>query len=46
MNTLAMRFQIDHERQIGDWARWALVQTEGWRSPTDAGDWDVRRAYD
>lgn len=46
LNTLALRFQLDHERQIGTWARWALDQTAGWRSPTDPGDWDFRKAFD
>jgi PadR family transcriptional regulator, regulatory protein AphA len=46
LNMLALRFLLDHERQIGDWARWARLQTEEWRSPTDPGDWDFRRSID
>ena len=44
INTLGLRFQLDHERVFGDWARWALEQTAGWRSPTDPGGWDYRAA--
>jgi DNA-binding PadR family transcriptional regulator len=39
INNLALRFQLDHERLIADWARWALDQIAKWRSPTDPGDW-------
>lgn len=39
INALSLRFQIDHERHLAEWARWAREQTAGWRSPTDAGDW-------
>lgn len=44
LNSLALRFQLDHERTIGDWARWALEQTAGWRSSIDPGTWDHRTA--
>ena len=40
LNTISLRFIIGHERNIGSWARWALDQTEGWVSTTDAGSWD------
>ena len=43
LNTLGMRFVIDHERAIGAWARWALDQTAEWRSSTDPGPWDPRQ---
>ncbi len=42
INQISLRFQLDHERLIGDWARWALEQTAGWRSPTDPGRWTYR----
>jgi PadR family transcriptional regulator, regulatory protein AphA len=42
INQVALRFQIDHERAIGGWARWALEQVEGWKSPTDPGTWVYR----
>ena len=40
LNTLGLRFVVDHERLIGTWARWALDQTAQWRSPVDPGPWD------
>jgi DNA-binding PadR family transcriptional regulator len=46
INTLGLRFVADHERAIGSWARWALEQTTGWRSPTDPGRWDPRMAFE
>ena len=39
INQVALRFQVDHERSIGTWARWALDQVSGWRSTTDPGTW-------
>jgi DNA-binding PadR family transcriptional regulator len=42
INQVALRFQIDHERTIGAWARWALAQVEAWNSPTDPGSWVYR----
>jgi PadR family transcriptional regulator, regulatory protein AphA len=45
INSVALRFQLEHERLIGDWARWALEQTGGWRSPADPGAWDHRDAF-
>ena len=43
LNTLGLRFIIDHERSISAWARWALDQTAEWRSTTDPGSWDHRQ---
>jgi PadR family transcriptional regulator AphA len=45
LNTLGLRFMIDHERLIGAWARWALDQTAEWHSPTDPGAWDYRQTF-
>ena len=45
LNALGLRFIIDHERSIARWARWALEETAGWRSTTDPGSWDHRRAF-
>ena len=45
LNTLGLRYQLEHERWMGEWARWALDQTAGWRSTTDPGSWDHRSAY-
>ena len=34
LNLLALRFQLDHERTFGEWARWALAETASWETPT------------
>jgi hypothetical protein len=39
INQVALRFQVEHERTIGSWARWALEQVGEWSSPTDPGTW-------
>ena len=44
INTIGLRFVLDHERSIAVWARWALEQIAVWRSPTDPGRWDYRAA--
>jgi DNA-binding PadR family transcriptional regulator len=44
LNTVALRFQYDHEQLIGSWARWAHEQIADWRSPTDEGPWDFHTA--
>ena len=46
VNALALRFQLDHERQQADWARWALEQVATWTSVGDPGGWDWRAALD
>lgn len=46
INALGLRYQLDHERHTAEWARWARTQTQGWRSPTDPGDWDWEAALD
>ncbi|MGZ4715177.1 MAG: helix-turn-helix transcriptional regulator [Acidimicrobiales bacterium] len=46
VNALALRFQLDHEHLLADWARWAREQTASWRSPTDAAGWDWSAALD
>jgi DNA-binding PadR family transcriptional regulator len=45
LNSLGLRFILDHERSIATWARWALEQTAGWRSTTDSGSWDHRQVF-
>lgn len=40
LNALGLRFVLDHERTIVDWARWALEQIDGWASTIDAAGWD------
>ena len=46
LSTLGVRFHLDHEQLVADWARWALVQTEQWASTTDPAGWDPLRALD
>lgn len=45
LNSLGLRFIVDHERAIAAWARWALEQTAEWTSTTDPGSWDHRHAF-
>jgi PadR family transcriptional regulator, regulatory protein AphA len=45
LNAIGLRFHLDHERNIGTWARWALEQTANWNSTTDPGRWDHRQAF-
>jgi DNA-binding PadR family transcriptional regulator len=40
VNTLALRFALDHETQVAEWAAWARAEISTWESPVDAGDWD------
>lgn len=46
LNSLGLRFQLDHEQLIATWARWALEQTAEWRSSTDPGSWDHLSSFD
>jgi len=46
LNSLGLRFQLDHDRLIGTWARWALAQTAEWTSSTDPGSWDHLSSFD
>jgi DNA-binding PadR family transcriptional regulator len=43
INQVALQFQLDHERAVGSWARWALEQVAEWKSPTDPGRWVYRQ---
>jgi PadR family transcriptional regulator AphA len=45
LNNLGLRFLVDHERTIGEWARWALEQTAQWTAATDPGTWDYRQVF-
>lgn len=45
LNTIGLRFLLDHERSIAGWARWAGDQTEAWTSTTDPGSWDYRQVF-
>lgn len=44
INQISLQFELNHERSIGAWARWALDQTAEWRSTTDPGSWTYQRA--
>jgi DNA-binding PadR family transcriptional regulator len=44
VNALALRFQMDHERFVGEWARWAQEQAATWPSVSDPGPWDWKQA--
>jgi hypothetical protein len=44
LSAVAITFQLEHERAIQRWARWAREQTEGWRDADDPGSWDVAAA--
>ncbi|HEX4867466.1 MAG TPA: PadR family transcriptional regulator [Acidimicrobiales bacterium] len=44
LNTIALKYELDQERATAAWARWALSEIAGWRSTTDPGAWDHRRA--
>lgn len=45
LNAIGLRFHLDHERHLAGWARWALDQTKTWKTTTDPGSWDYRRAF-
>lgn len=45
LNSVALRFQLDHERLIASWARWALEQCSTWRTTTDPGEWDPASVF-
>jgi DNA-binding PadR family transcriptional regulator len=36
---LTMRLQLDQERVLQEWARWAQEQVARWPSAADSGDW-------
>lgn len=40
VNALALRWGLEQQRVLVEWAVWAQAQVEGWRSPTDAAGWD------
>lgn len=44
VNSLGLRFELDHLALQARWAAWAREQITGWRSPTDPGSWDWRAA--
>lgn len=44
VNAVAMRFQLDYNQMIADWADWATTQTETWNTTTDPATWDWHAA--
>jgi hypothetical protein len=42
LSALTLRLQMDQERTVLAWARWARQQVDQWRSTTDPGDWDAQ----
>jgi PadR family transcriptional regulator, regulatory protein AphA len=46
LSSLGVRFHLDHEQLVADWARWALVQTDQWESVGDPGSWRPVDAFD
>ena len=45
LNAIGLRFHLDHERHLAQWARWAIEQTKNWKSTTDPGAWDFHQAF-
>lgn len=46
INSLGLRFVLDHERLISTWARWAQAQSATWQSTTDPGRWRPEHAFE
>ena len=44
VNAVAMRFQLDYNQMIADWAEWATTQTESWNTTIDPASWDWQAA--
>lgn len=40
VNAIALRWGLEQQRLLADWAAWARDQVAAWRSTTDPGDWD------
>lgn len=40
VNALALRWGLDQQQLLADWAAWAKEQIADWRSPTDPDGWD------
>jgi DNA-binding PadR family transcriptional regulator len=40
VNALSLRFELDHQQLLVDWARWAREQITTWKSTADAAGWD------
>jgi DNA-binding PadR family transcriptional regulator len=44
VNALSLRFQLDQQRMMIEWASWASEQIAEWHDVGDPGDWDWRAA--
>ncbi|MBT6446262.1 MAG: PadR family transcriptional regulator [Acidimicrobiaceae bacterium] len=44
INAIAIRFQLDYNQMISDWAEWATAQTDSWNDITDPNSWDWHSA--
>ena len=44
VNSLALRFALDHETQVAEWAAWAREQIGTWRTSSDPGEWSWETA--
>ncbi len=46
ISALAMTLQLEQERSVLTWARWAREQVDEWVSTTDPGSWHPREVLD
>jgi PadR family transcriptional regulator AphA len=46
ISALGMPLQLEHERAVLTWARWARTQVDQWVSTTDPGGWQPREVLD
>ncbi|MEQ8842673.1 MAG: PadR family transcriptional regulator [Acidimicrobiales bacterium] len=44
INAIAIRFQLDYNHMIADWAQWATTQTDSWNDIDDPDAWDWHAA--
>lgn len=44
INAIAIRFQLDYNQMISNWAEWATAQTDSWNDITDPNAWDWHTA--
>jgi PadR family transcriptional regulator, regulatory protein AphA len=46
INALSLRFAMDFQALLVEWARWAREQTESWNSTLDPGAWEPAPALE
>lgn len=44
INAIAIRFQLDYNQMMAEWAEWAIAQTDHWNDITDPDAWDWHKA--